>query len=215
MTRLLIVTAVDAEREAVLVGLRAHVGVDVLAAGVGVAAAATYTSRALMAARASGDPYHLVCGLGIGGAFAGRAAIGGAVIGSRSIAADLGVDTPDGFLPVTALGFGSNVCDADPDLVGRLSTGLPAATVGDILTVSTVTGTAARTTQLAERHPDAVAEAMEGYAVAIAATADGLPFVEVRTISNLVGPRDRDAWRIREALAALAEVSAIVGTLVG
>ena len=67
--------------------------------------------------------------------------------------------------------------------------------------MSTVTGTAAGTARLAERYPDAVAEGMEGFGVACAA--GELPFGEIRAISNVVGPRDRAAWRIAPALAAL------------
>jgi futalosine hydrolase len=70
--------------------------------------------------------------------------------------------------------------------------------------VSTVTGTAATAAALRARYPDAVAEAMEGYGVASAAAIFGVPFAEVRAISNLVGPRDRASWRIPEALTALA-----------
>ena len=44
---------------------------------------------------------------------------------------------------------------------------------------------------------------MEGYGVAVAAAQAGLPFAELRTISNPIGPRDRAAWRLREAFAAL------------
>jgi futalosine hydrolase len=76
--------------------------------------------------------------------------------------------------------------------------------------VSTVTGTATSTEQLARRYPDAVAEAMEGFGVATAATQAGVRFAELRTISNLVGPRDRSAWRLTEALAGLAEAVATV-----
>jgi futalosine hydrolase len=53
-----------------------------------------------------------------------------------------------------------------------------------------------------------VAEAMEGYGVACAAQAAGLPFAELRTISNPIGPRDRAAWRLREAFSALTEAAA-------
>ena len=75
--------------------------------------------------------------------------------------------------------------------------------MGDVLTVSTVTGTAESAAVLAARHPRAVAEAMEGYGAACAAAAIGLPFAELRTISNPIGPRDRASWRIGDALAAL------------
>ncbi|MEP7179809.1 MAG: hypothetical protein ABI775_12015, partial [Pseudonocardiales bacterium] len=62
------------------------------------------------------------------------------------------------------------------------------------------------------RFPDAVAEAMEGAGAAAAATLHGVPFAEVRAISNPVGPRDRDAWRIPEALSALGRGVAAIGS---
>jgi futalosine hydrolase len=54
---------------------------------------------------------------------------------------------------------------------------------------------------------------MEGFGVATAAAGAGVRFAEVRTISNLVGLRDRGAWRITEALAALGEVGRVLGRL--
>ena len=47
-----------------------------------------------------------------------------------------------------------------------------------------------------------------GQGVAVAAAQAGVPFVELRTVSNPIGPRDRDAWRMREALAALTTAAA-------
>ncbi|HEV7964325.1 MAG TPA: futalosine hydrolase, partial [Actinoplanes sp.] len=96
----------------------------------------------------------------------------------------------------------------DTTLLRTLCAALPATVVGDILTLTTVTGTAATTARLAARFPAAVAEAMEGYGVASAATQAGVPFAELRTISNLIGPRDRESWRLPEALAALTEAAA-------
>ena len=43
---------------------------------------------------------------------------------------------------------------------------------------------------------------MEGFGVAEAAAAHGVPVLELRAVSNPVGPRDRAAWRIGDALAA-------------
>ncbi|HEX4789744.1 MAG TPA: futalosine hydrolase, partial [Actinospica sp.] len=77
------------------------------------------------------------------------------------------------------------------------------AVVGTILTVNTATGTAERAAEMTRRHPEAIGEAMEGYGVAAAAQLADLPFAEVRAVSNLIGPRDRDAWRLDLALAAL------------
>jgi futalosine hydrolase len=80
-----------------------------------------------------------------------------------------------------------------------------------VLTVSTVTGSATRATELRTRHPRALAEAMEGFGVAEAAGAHGVPVLEIRAVSNPVGPRDRAAWRIGDALAALTEAFGKLG----
>jgi futalosine hydrolase len=207
VTGLLVVTAVDAEAGAVRAGLDGRH--TVAAVGVGPAAAAAGTARLLALAEAAGRPYRGVVCLGIGGGFAGRVEVGGVAIATRSVAADLGAESPAGFVPIDELGFGTARVDADPGLVAALRAALPDAAAGTVLTVSTVTGTAASTETLATRFPDAVAEGMEGYGVAQAAA--GLPFAEVRAVSNLIGPRDRSAWRIPAALAALTRVAKALG----
>ncbi|SNY70685.1 futalosine hydrolase [Paractinoplanes atraurantiacus] len=204
---LLVVTAVAAEAEAVRAGADpAHVVVE--AVGVGPAAAAAGTARLL----ATGD-YRAVISAGIAGGFAGRAPVGATVIGVRSICADLGAESPGGFLPIEELGFGTSLVSADPGLIEAMTTALPHAVTGDVLTLSTVTGTAATAVRLAEAFPGAVAEAMEGFGVAMAA--GRTPFAELRTISNPVGPRDRAAWRLKEAIAALSTASAALWTTCG
>jgi futalosine hydrolase len=196
----LVVTAVDAERDAVLAGGPEAMAVAV---GVGPAAAAAGTARLLALAEAAGRPYRLVVSAGIAGGFPERAPVGALVLASASVQADLGADSPDGFLPLDRLGFGSAAAEADPAALAKFRVRLPEAIVGEVLTVATVTGTAERAAALAARHPAAVAEAMEGYGVACAAAGAGVGFVELRAIANPVGPRDRSGWRIREALAAL------------
>lgn len=213
---LLVVTAVAAERDAVRAGLEEagrDGAVEVAAVGVGPAAAAAGTARLLALAEAGGTPYRAVVCAGIGGGFAGRVPVGGLVLATRCVAADLGADSPDGFLGLDALGFGTASLACDPALVAALGTALPDAVAGEVLTVSTVTGTAEGTARIAARHPDAVAEAMEGYGAACAAAGAGVPFAELRAISNVVGPRDRAAWRIGAALEALAATGPAVGTL--
>jgi futalosine hydrolase len=230
---LLVVTAVAAERDAVLGGLGTlaesldsagassadthfeTTRVRILIGGVGVAAAAARTAYELVAHEsATGQPYEAVVNMGIAGGYLGRAAIGDTVIGTHSVAADLGADSPDGFLTMSDLGQGPDTVDANHDLVARLSVALPKAHVGSVLTVQTVTGSAGRAAYLAERHHDAVAEAMEGYGVATAADLRGIAFAEIRTVSNLVGPRDRAAWRIGLAMAALSDAATALATLV-
>ncbi|MFE4590557.1 futalosine hydrolase [Streptomyces laurentii] len=219
--------------------------VDVLAAGVGPAAAAAATATALAVASgsgsgsasgsgsgsasgspnapspdapASGRPYDLVVSAGIAGGFAPRAPLGSVVVADSVVAADLGAQTPDGYLAVEELGFGRSTHPVAPALTARIARALAdggrPAVVGPVLTVSTVTGTAARAAELAVRHPGAAAEAMEGFGVAEAAAAYGVPVAEIRAVSNAVGPRDRAAWRIGEALAALRDAFRLLGSTV-
>ncbi|MEO3750669.1 futalosine hydrolase [Streptomyces sp. B6B3] len=146
--------------------------------------------------------YDLVVSAGIGGGFAGVAALEGLVVASSIVAADLGVRTADGFTDVAELGFG-RVAHEPPAALARAAADAAGAALGPVLTVATVTGTAERAAELAARHPGAAAEGMEGFGVAEAAAAHGVPVLEVRAISNPVGPRDRAAWRIPAALRAL------------
>lgn len=219
MTRpLLVVTAVAAERDALLAGLPSPPPVTVAAVGVGAAAAAAGTARLLALAEAAGRGYQSVVSAGIAGGFAGRAPVGGVVLARCSVHADLGAQTADGFLSLDQLGLGTVVMSADGALLEWLADGLRTATgeapvVGDVLTVATITGTADRAAARARAHPEAVAEAMEGYGVACAAAAAGAGFAEVRTISNQVGPRDRSAWRIGDALAALTRIAPVLARL--
>jgi futalosine hydrolase len=193
---ILVVTAVEAERDAVVRGLPPGAPVRVVAVGVGPAAAAAGTAWHL--ARAGG-PVAAVVSAGVAGGFGARTLIEAVVVATRSVAADLGADGPDGFIPIDELGFGTASLPAT-------ALPVPGAVTGAVLTVSTVTGTAAGARALAERYPDAVAEAMEGFGVASAAALAGVPFAEVRTISNQVGPRDRASWRLRAALDALGSI---------
>ncbi|MFJ2514353.1 futalosine hydrolase [Streptomyces griseoviridis] len=218
--RVLVATAVPAEQDAVArsftadeprgtrlaggVALRRSAGFDLLVVGVGPGSAGARTGAALTEAALAGEPYGLVVSAGIGGGFPPHAPVGSLVVADAITAADLGAETADGFVPVTELGFGT-VTHRPPETLVRELTAVSGALSGTVLTVSTVTGTAERAALLRARHPHALAEAMEGFGVAEAAAAAGLPVLEIRAVSNPVGPRDRAAWRIADALAALTE----------
>lgn len=215
MPKLLIVTAVAAERDAVLDALpgspatgqlaglpvlRAATAaglVDVVAGGVGPATAALSTAALLAAGR-----YNLVLVAGVAGGFP-PAEVGGLAVADRVTFADLGAELADGgFAALPELGLGEVSLATDLELA-RLLAERTGAVTGTVLTVSTVTGSRSRAERLRQAHPEAVAEAMEGAAVALAARQAGVPFGELRAVSNPVGPRDRASWRLGEALAAL------------
>ncbi|MFF3375665.1 futalosine hydrolase [Streptomyces sp. NPDC002680] len=208
--RVLIATAVPAERDAVAQAFADPVGIDIIAVGVGPAASAASTATALTTAALRGTPYDLVVSAGIAGGFQPEAPVGSLVVADEITVADLGAETPKGFVPVTDLGFGT-VTHSPPESLVRDLTTVTGARAGTVLTVSTVTGSAERAAELRARHPRALAEAMEGFGVAEAAAAHDVPVLEIRAVSNPVGPRDRAAWRIGEALTALTEAFGKLG----
>ncbi|MED1950373.1 futalosine hydrolase [Brevibacillus centrosporus] len=208
--RVLVVTSVEPEREAILRGLGNDGRFTVRIGGVGPIAAAARTARIL----AIEEPFDLVICAGISGGFIGQAEVGSLVVGSEIVCADLGAETAEGFCSLDELGFGSAHVPVDQQLAASVTEALQAAKLpvkmAPILTLSTVTGTAQTAAELARRMPDAAAEAMEGYGVAVAAQDAGIPVLEIRAVSNAIGPRDKSAWRMKEAFAALEAASSVL-----
>jgi futalosine hydrolase len=217
----LVVTAVAAERDAIADGIGSPQavgigpyesarrcetnGYDVLvvAGGVGPAAAAAATAHVCAT-----EEVGLVLSMGVAGGFSSaRLKHGDTAVATSIVAADLGAMSPERFLDLNALGLdGGAAVDCPPHLVAAARDRLDAAglhvAVGAILTLSTMTGTAERAAELMSRH-GAVAEAMEGAGVAHVAALHGVPVLEVRTISNEVGLRDRASWDLVTALTSL------------
>ena len=77
--------------------------------------------------------------------------------------------------------------------------------LGDFATVAGVSADAQASA------PDGLtAENMEGFALALACRLAGVPFLELRTISNTVGARPPRGWDLPGALAALARITALL-----
>lgn len=83
----------------------------------------------------------------------------------------------------------------------------PHAIAGPAVTVAGVSGDADRAAILGRKYR-AVSESMEGFALALAAAVAGLPFLELRTVSNQVGRRPPETWDLPGALAALGRAVA-------
>ena len=73
------------------------------------------------------------------------------------------------------------------------------------LTVQTVTGSV-KSIDLLRQHYQADVESMEGAAVFYVANQFNIPAAQIRSISNYIEPRNRDNWKIQEALTALSVV---------
>lgn len=187
--RILVVCAVREEADAIEAGRSLRHEIDVLVSGVGPAASAAATGRALGANSQMGRAYDVVVNAGICGAFAGRAKIGDVLIATDAVAAELGVALPDRFQPIDEIGFGSNRIGCNTVLTVQME-----GVRGEILTLSSITGSPERAAELASAYPAAVGEAMEGFGVATAAQQAGLPFAEIRAVSNVVGDRNVAGW---------------------
>lgn len=177
---------------------------SIVITGVGKANAAAAIARAVAT-----EPPAAVISLGIAGALPtpDAPAIGDAVLATASVFADEGIRTPGGFQTCREMGFPLGPGESDsfaPDaaLEARVLSALSAPRRGVIATVSTCSGTNAAAAEVTGR-TGAIAEAMEGAAVALACARLGVPFAELRVISNTTGDRDAQRWDMSRALAAL------------
>lgn len=152
-------------------------GVAVAVCGIGPVEAALATASALAEHRP-----HAVLQFGIAGAQ--TLAPGSLALGSEAVYCD--VLDPKARLPRVER------VDADAALLERARRVLPSAHVLPIGTTARVGGGAT-----------CEVEAMEGFGALRAATAAGVPALELRAISNLVADTDRGLWRIEAALDAL------------
>ncbi|MBB6099793.1 futalosine hydrolase [Deinobacterium chartae] len=185
--------------------LEAHrfggLGLEVKVSGVGAVNAALATAELIREARPE-----LVINVGIGGAYPGSGLqTGAAALSSEFVYAGLGARDGAQFLDLETLGFPVlpgwynrlPAWERAAALAARL--GLPC---GPFLTLETVTGSLEAARELEARYPGALIEGMEGAGVAHAALRAGVPALELRGVSNPVGPRDRTSWRIGPALEA-------------
>jgi futalosine hydrolase len=193
---LLVVVATEAERP--------RGDFETLVCGVGKTGAAAATAARLARGGVRG-----VVSFGVAGAYPGEGLdVGDVVVATEVGVIDEGLDDGAKFTPFARAGMpvpgaGWTTCDAsllaDVEPVGfRIVR-------GRIATVSVCAGGARLAAERAAT--GAVAESMEGAAVAYAASLFGLPFAEVRGVSNLCGPREGArfdlAAALRNAAAAL------------
>lgn len=78
---------------------------------------------------------------------------------------------------------------------------------GLLVTCCAASANAVEANDRKSRFPEAAAEDMEGFAVALACHLATVPLAIVRGISNITGDRDHSNWMIDEAVAAAAELA--------
>jgi futalosine hydrolase len=187
--------------------LRERAAVEIVAVGVGPIEAALGTTRALAA-----GGYGAVINAGIAGGFRDRCTVGDVVVCAREEYADLGLEDGSAFPLPDGVELVRSV-EADRSLVQPFLDGLIPVILGRGVTSATVTTTDERALVLASRfRPDV--ESMEGFAVLRAAHVAGVPAIEIRGVSNIVGNRENNGWNFDAgAEAAVATTDALIDVL--
>lgn len=146
---------------------------------------------------------------GIGGAFRESGLnIGQVAVATQETHMDTGVGLEDTWQDMQAVGFPLlgdyyNTLPVDRELTAEITklTGAPSHPFG---TSEAITGSETYATKLHDRFGVAV-ESMEGAAAAQVCAAFGIPFAELRGISNIVGERDKATWNLRGAVTSTNE----------
>ena len=174
--------------------------IDVLITGVGMVATAAWTSRALIQA-----PYDLALNLGLCGTFDSFIDLGTVVHVTADRLAELGAEDGDRFLTLAELELSGEweFVNLDPPSNPELDS-LAAVSA---ITVNTTHGNQRTIAAITARF-DPQVESMEGAAFMSACLIHKVPFAQLRAVSNLIEPRNRDAWKIPEAIRNL-NVSAL------
>ncbi len=188
---ILVVAAVSKELD----WLNSRAGVEVLITGVGPVDAAARVSKALTQAH-----YDVVINAGIAGAMPGVAKVGDSVvIGEEMLALEQENGEPISLPQGNVL---ANRCPSDAALTEMItSLGFPLVRG---ITVTHVTSNDATAMQLHSR--GAEVESMEGFAVLRAAQLAGVPAVELRGISNIVGDRRNSGWDFEAGMGGLRRI---------
>jgi futalosine hydrolase len=163
------------------------------------------TSYALMKHLQVKKP-HVVIDAGIAGSFSKKYPPGSVVAVKEEILADMGVEEKDGYkdlfdlklIAANQLPFTRKKL-INPHTAFLERTLLPAVTA---ITVNQITSSKKKAALYISKYK-AVIENMEGAAVHYTCLRENIPFVQIRSISNFVGDRNKKNWKIKEAVSAL------------
>jgi futalosine hydrolase len=185
----------------------------VLITGVGTAATVYHLMQELQHNKPS-----LVLQAGIAGSFNEALKLGQAVVVNADRFADLGVHENNQWKDVFDMKLTESeshpysngwVINPHHDLLS--ATGLP---IVKSISINEVTTSSARIGLLRHKYNPSI-ESMEGAAFHYVCLQQGIPFIQLRTISNYVGERNKDKWKLREAVEMLAgqiqEITARIG----
>jgi len=181
--------------------LRGGLAGGILYSGVGMLNTAYELTRCLQNGR-----YDLVLQVGVAGSYRQNIAPGEVIFVTSDQYGDLGAEDHDSYIDVFEMGLLQK--ETQPFMGGKLYTPLLAVhnkiTLQQVagLTVNTVSGNERTIKQRFEKYHCDI-ETMEGVALHYVCLKEKVSFAQVRAISNYVTPRDRNSWRMDDAIANL------------
>lgn len=207
---LLLVCATAMELNAFPEQVRRDDRVEALISGVGPVEATLALTRFLAGQNASA--IRAVVNFGVGGAYPGSGlSLLDLCFADREVLADLAIctregvtDLPDSLAVVRNFSLENGLLATAEKFCRRKGY---AFHKGPFVTVCCSSGSAERGQALKARH-QAVCENMEGAALARACQEFGMPFLELRVISNMVEKRDPGRWKLEAAAARAATFAA-------
>ncbi|HIX53923.1 MAG TPA: futalosine hydrolase [Candidatus Sphingobacterium stercoripullorum] len=168
-----------------------------LVTGVGMVATATALARTL-----SENEYQLILNVGIAGCLNQDVPLASLAHIVQDQVYHFGAETPGGFISVDELGFGTSIFQGNSQGVSYKAVSQLEEFKG--ITVNKVHGTAISVANLKEQFAgEQIVESMEGAAVFYAAREFKVPALQVRSISNYIEVRNKENWKIPEAIESL------------
>lgn len=175
-------------------------GIDILITGVGLTATTYHLTKAVYTHRP-----HFILQAGIAGALDEQLSLTKVVAVKNETIGDLGVEENGTFNPVFNLKLGGK--DAFPWTNGHLcntnemalQAGLPLV---NSVTINEITTNPQRI-QYYKKELGAAIESMEGAALHYVALLEKIPFLQIRSLSNFVGERDKSKWEMDKAIFCL------------
>jgi futalosine hydrolase len=150
--------------------------------------------------------YSLIIQAGIGGSYQKNKPLGKVYYMATERFGDIGMEQKDGSF--TSI-FETPLIDKNsfPFKEGVLIN--PEATLAKFLpvahgiTLNTVTGTEGKAEKIIEKYPEVEIENMEGASFFYVCLKENLPFMSIRSISNYVEDRNKEYWKMEEAIESL------------
>ena len=175
-------------------------GVEILICGVGIPATVYHLTKKLLQER-----YDVVIQAGIAGSFSKKIKNGEVVAVEQDAFADIGAEENKRFKTIFQMGLGDE--NQFPFRNGWLINASEIVSASQLkkvkaITVNKITGRKKEIKYLKKMFKPGI-ESMEGAAFHFVCLQQNIPFLQLRSISNKAGERDKAKWNIKDAVKNL------------